>query len=248
MALTSSLAQSARVLWDPVDGVPAAVGQKRWGIPLLLLMLASVFGGVAAASRLDLAPTVMQQLQMSGSLANMSDQDLAEKITSAQHLAIVGGVAKGLFLIPLLLLGATVAVKFAAWLIGRSTSFKSCLSVVAVAMLPLVVYQLAFGVVALFQLSLSPMQLPMLLPSSLAAISHSPKLMHALSGLDFFSLWGTALLGLGFAKASGMSRGRALIFAFVLYACWVGVAHIGAPAMMAQAGGGHGGMHGGHHP
>jgi hypothetical protein len=247
MALTSSLAQSARVLWDPVDGVPDAVGQRRWGVPLLLLMLASVFGGVAAASRLDVAPTVMQQLQMTGSLANMSDQDLAEKITSAQHLAIVGGVAKGLFLIPLLLLGATIAVKFAAWLIGRSTPFKACLSVVAVAMMPLVVYQLAFGVVALWQLSLSPMQLPMLLPSSLAAISHNPKLVHALSGLDFFSLWGTALLGLGFAKASGMSRARSLIFAFVLYGCWVGVAHIGLPALMAQ-GAGHGGMHGGHHP
>ena len=247
MALTSSLAQSARVLWDPVDGVPAAVGQKRWGIPLLLLMLASVFGGVAAASRLDLAPTVMQQLQMSGSLSNMSDQDLAEKITSAQHLAIVGGVAKGLFLIPLLLLGATVALKFAAWLIGRSTSFKSCLSVVAVAMLPLVVYQLAFGVVALWQLSLSPMQLPMLLPSSLAVIAHgSPKRIHLLSGLDFFSLWGTALLGLGFAKASGMSRVRALIFAFVLYGCWVGVAHIGLPAMAAAKA--QAAMHGGHHP
>ena len=246
MALTSSLAQSVRVLWDPVDGVPAAVGQKRWGIPLLLWMIASVFGGVAAAARLDLAPTVMQQLQMAGQLTNMSDQDLAEKITSAQHLAIVGGVAQGLFLVPLLLLGAAIAVKFAAWLIGRSTPFKLCLSTVAVAMLPIAVSKVAFGVVALFQLSLTPMQLPMLLPSSLAVLAHgSPKLLHALSGIDFFSLWATVLLGLGFAKASGLSRTRALIFAFVLYACFVGVAHIGLPAM---AGGPHGAMHGGHHP
>jgi hypothetical protein len=238
--MNASIAQPARALVDPVDGVPQAVAQKRWVLPTLAYVLASTFSGLAVGLRLDVTQEVMMKLQMGGQLANLSDQDLADKLTSAQHLAIVGGVAKGIFLAPLLVVLVAVVLKFASWLLGKKVLFKKCLSVSAVAFLPLALYHVALGVSALYQLQIPPMKVEGLVPSTLAAVFHpkSPKLLHVLSGLDYFNLWSTVLLGLGYAEASGMKRRRALVFAFVLYAVYVGVFVIGVPALMAMGAGG----------
>src|SRR5689334_16832301 len=115
MAMNASIAQPARVLLDPVDAVPQVVSQKRWVLPMLFAALASAFSGVAVGVRLDVTQQVMMGLQMSGQLSTISDQDLADKLLTAQHLAIVGGVAKGLFLTPILILLVAVLLKFVGW-------------------------------------------------------------------------------------------------------------------------------------
>lgn len=239
--MTSSLALPARVVVDPVGAVPPAVAGRRWLWPLLFLCAASAFSGLAFALRFDAEATVFKQL--GPALAQITDHDLAEKIVQSQHLAVVAGVAKGLFLMPLVVLLIAAAVKFASWLIGRPTKFAQLFTVVAVAMIPIALGNLVYGVCALAQFSIPMDRAQSLIPSSLAAVfhPHSPKLMRLLSGVDFFNLWSVALLGLGYAEASGMRKGRALIFALVLYVCFVGVFLVGLPAL--SGGPPHGGPH-----
>lgn len=247
--MNSSLALPARVVVDPVDAVPKAVAARRWVWPLLLLCLTSAFAGVSFALRFDAQSAVVGRLQMTGELASITDHDLAEKIVQAQHLAIVSGVAKGVFVMPLIVLLLAAAVKFASWLIGRKTKFAQLFTAVAVAMIPIAVANVVFGVCALAQFSIPLDHVKGLVPSSLAALvhGHGPKLGRLLTGVDFFNLWSVLLLGLGYAEASGMKKSRALIFALVLYVCFVGVFLVGLPAMGGGPGGPGAHGHGGHH-
>jgi hypothetical protein len=242
--MNSSLTLPARVVVDPVDAVPQAVSARRKLWPVVFLCAASAFSGLAFALHFDVQAAVFQKLAMMGQLDTITDHDLAEKITQARHLAIVGGVAKGIFLMPLVVLLVAALLKFVSWLIGRKVKFGQLFSVVAVAMIPIAVANLAFGICALFQYSIPVEKAQTLLPSNLAAWIHvhSPKLMHLLSGVDFFNLWTVALLGLGYSQASGMKKGRALAFALILYLCFVGVFLVGLPALSAG-----GPPHGGHH-
>lgn len=245
--MTSFLSLPARVVVDPVESVPTAVASRRWLWPLLILCLTSAFSGVAFASRFDAQAAVLSSLAQTGELETITDHDLAEKIVRSQHLAVVSGVAKGVFVMPFFVFLIAAAVKFASWLIGRKTKFVQLFTGVSVAFLPIALANLLFGICALAQLSIPLEAAKTLLPSSLGALIHvhSPKVGRLLAGVDFFNLWTVGLLGLGYAEASGMKKGRALIFVLILYVCFVGVFMVGLPAMAgAHPGGGpHGGPH-----
>jgi hypothetical protein len=231
----TSLVQPARVLVDPLDGVGAAIEARRWVWPLLFLCLSVSLSGTAFALRWDSAPATVQRLQMSGELARYSETELADEIQTASRKALVGGIAKGVFVMPLQVLLLAAVLWFAAWLFGSTAPFGRMMTVAAIAMLPITLYHLIFAGCAAAQHS---MTLATLVPSNLAVLEGlSPKLKRVLGAVDFFNLWSVGLLGLGLSSATGMRRGRALLLAVALYAMYVGVFMIGLPAM----GGGQGG-------
>lgn len=109
------------------------------------------------------------------------------------------------------------------------------------ALLPIALYHLIFTVCVLAQHEMSPERVGELVPSSLAVLDGlSPKLKRVLGAVDFFNLWTVLLLGLGFAAATGMRRGRALLLSGALYLMYSGIFMIGLPVLM-QGGGGPGG-------
>jgi hypothetical protein len=111
------------------------------------------------------------------------------------------------------------------------------MAVASIAMLPIALYHLIFAVCATAQYSMTEAQVETLVPSSLAVLQGlSPKLKTVLRAVDFFHLWSVGLLGLGFAAATGMRRGRALLLAVTLYVMYVGVFLIGLPAMSGGPG------------
>jgi hypothetical protein len=157
----------------------------------------------------------------------------------------VGGIAKGVFVMPLLALVLAAALWVAGWLFETPAPFARLMAAAALALLPVALYHLIFALCALAQHSLSLARVPELVPSSLAVLEGlSPKLKKALGAVDFFNLWSVGLLGLGFSSATGMRRGRALLLCFVLYAMYVGVFSLGLPELMAGGPGGPGGRGG----
>ncbi|MGA9523037.1 MAG: YIP1 family protein [Myxococcaceae bacterium] len=228
-----SVLQPARALFDPGEAIPDAVERRRWLVPLLILMSAVAFSGVAFALRWDASASVIRGLTLSGQLAGMTEQELASKITTAGRVALVGGVAKGLFAIPFFALMIALAVKISGWLIGRSITFVASFSATTTALLPLALYNVLSGVVALSSEVVTDGQVGNLIPSHLgqALEGLSPEMSRLASVVDVFTLWSTALLGLGYSVATGMPRSKSLIFALVLYAAWAGVFLVGLPAM-----------------
>lgn len=238
----TSLAQPARVLVDPIDGMGVAIEARRWVWPLVLLCLCVCLSGSAFALRWQAAPAVVQKLQSSGALSRYSESELADEIQTASRKALVGGIAKGVFVMPLTVLLLAAVLWFTGWLFGARAAFGKMMSVAAIAMLPIALYHLIFAVCALAQHTMTEAQVATLVPSNLAVLRGlSPKLHPVLAALDFFHLWSVALMGLGFASATGMRRGRALLLVGVLYAMYVGVFHVGLPAITDGRPGGRGG-------
>ena len=196
-------------------------------------MGAVAFSGFAFALRWDAASSVVRGLSAAGELAGTTEQELASKITTAGRVALVGGIARGVFVMPILALLMALAVKIAGWLIGRSIAFADSFSACTTALLPVALYHLIFGVVALSSEVLLDGQDKTLIPSHLGEVLSglSPEMARLASAADVFNLWAVALLGVGFSAATGMPRWRALIFSLVLYAAWAGVFLVGLPAM-----------------
>ncbi len=238
----TSLAQPARVLVDPLEGMDAAIEARRWVWPLVLLSLCVSLSGVAYALRWEAAPAVVQRLQSAGELQRYSESELADEIQTASRKALVGGIAKGIFVMPLKVLLLAAVLWVAAWLFGTSAAFGRMMAVAAIAMLPIALYHLIFALCASAQYTMTEARVATLVPSSLAALEGvSPLLKRVLGAVDFFNLWSVGLMGLGFSSATGMRRGRALLLAFVLYAMYVGVFTIGLPGMAEGSGGPPGG-------
>ena len=122
------------------------------------------------ALRLDASRLVIPKMAMSGELMKASEREVDEAIEQAQRVALVGGIAKGLMLMPLLVLLLSVALKVASWLIGRKALFADLFTVAALTMLPVAVFH-GIEVVAALKLEvITPRVAETLVPSSLAAL------------------------------------------------------------------------------
>ena len=240
----NSFVQPARVLLDPLDATGAAVEARRWVWPLFILILCVSASGTAFSLRWDASPAVIQELQMSGKLGSMTETEISEEIQTATRKALVGGIAKGLFVMPLLALVLAAALWVLGWLFETPAPFGRLMSAASLALLPIALYHLIFTLCALAQHSMSAARVEELVPSSLAVLQGlTPKVQKLLRGVDFFNLWSVGLLSLGFSSATGMRRSRALVLFFVAYALFVGVS-AGLPELMAGGGGGPGGRRG----
>lgn len=227
----------SRTLTDPGEGVAAAVQGRRILWPLLALMAASAFAGAAFALRWDPAPGILQKLEMSGQLKGMPEAELVEQITTAGRLKLVTGIATGVFLTPLVVLGIAVVLALVAWLLGKKAPFPALFSASAVGMLPVAFGRALWGVVALAQLGITEERARHLLPSSLGAWVHvgGPTLTRVLDSFDLFQLLAALLIGVGFAAATGIRRRSGLWLGFVLFLAFVGVFGVGIPGLMSGA-------------
>ncbi|MBX5480430.1 MAG: YIP1 family protein [Myxococcaceae bacterium] len=229
-----------RALVDPAVGVTRAVSSRRWAWPLLLLIAATVFSGVAFALHYDPAPAVIRGLEMSGEIRNTTEKELADAITTAGRVKLVAGVANGLFLVPLYVLLFAVAVKVACWIVGRPIRFADAFTSASISQLPIALYQVLHGVVALASPSLGDSQEHTLLPSHLGRFLDglSPELLRLASVADLFNLWAAILLGFGIAAGTGMKAWKGVAFALFLYLLFAGVFLVGLPSMALGTGGG----------
>lgn len=235
----NSLTLPFRALLDPVGAVPPLVEGRRWLVPLLVMALATAASGTALALRLDASRLVIPKLQQTGELAKASEREISEQIEQTERVAIVVGVAKGVFLVPLEILFLGLALKIAAWLIGRKALFMRAFTVAAITMLPLAVYHLVLAASALSQGSLSPKMAAELVPTSLAAlVQASPVAARALGAVDFFNLWAALLMGLGFSSATQLTPWKGLLLGLVLYVLFACAVFIGLPGLMAGGPGG----------
>jgi hypothetical protein len=235
-----------RALLDPVGAVPRAVEARRWFVALSLACLSTAASGAVIALKLDASRVVIPKMMMSGELMKASEREISEAIEQAQRVALVGGIAKGLLLVPLLVLLLAVVLKITAWLIGKKALFVEAFTVAALTMLPLAVLNLIQLVVAANQVALTPTMVEALVPTSLAALLEaSPKLMRVYGAVDLFNVWAALVMGLGFAASTKWSLWKGALFGLFLYVLFACAFLIGGPGLAAGMGGPPGGM-GGH--
>lgn len=214
--------------------MPRAVDQRRWVIPLIWLMVTGAAAGASFAQRLDAAKEVLPKMEEKGELAKASEREVSEEVEQTQRIALVLGVAKAVFGMPLWVLMIAIALKTLAWLLGRKSQFGALFTAASVALLPVALYYLLATVVALRQDVIAPAQAGKLTVSSLAPLfaEAGPGKARVLAAFDFFNLWSAGLLGLGFAAATKMSAWRGVWLALGLYALYAAAILVGLPGMM----------------
>lgn len=204
-----------RALFDPFGAVPVAVREGRFLVVVVLATVLSALASATVATRLDASWVVLPKLEAAGELSKASEREVSEQVAQAQRVAIVTGVAGGLFGVPLLVLAGAIGVSLVGFLVGGKGRFIESVSVAALAMLPLAVAQGIRLVSALRQEALSPSMAAALVPSSLVSLvgettvrgwapaGLKPDAFVSLVGLvDVFHLWSGLLIGLGVAATT----------------------------------------------
>lgn len=227
-----------RALLDPVGAVPQLVEKRRWLVPVLLIAVLTAAAGAVIALRLDASRVVIPKMQMTGELMKASEREVNEAIEQAERVALVGGIAKGLLLMPMLVLLLSVALKISAWLIGRKALFADLFTVAALTMLPVALFH-GIEVVAALKLDvITPKVAETLVPSSVAAFfaKASPGLLRVYKAIDFINIWASLLMGLGFAAASKWSPWKGALFGLFLYVLFAAAFFVGLPGLMPAEG------------
>lgn len=233
-----------RALIDPVGAVPLAVAGRRWLVALLLLSVLTAASGVLVALRLDTARLVLPKLEASGELMKASEREVSEKIDEAQRVALVAGVAKGVLLMPLVVLLLAVVLKLTAWLIARRALFADLFTVAAIALLPVALFHGLEALAALRLELITPAMATALVPSSLSALlgePASPGLARVYAAVDLVNVWAALLLGLGFAAASKWHPAKGAALGLFLYVLFAAAFLVGLPGLTPPGGGPPGG-------
>jgi hypothetical protein len=233
--------------FDPLKALPEAVAARAWVAPLLVTMGLTALGSATLASRVDPSSAVYAKLEASGELSKLTDRELSEQLDLARRIGIVGGVAKGLFGVPLVALASA----FGAWLFGRLVTlrlrFVEAVTVVSLALLPMAYGSGATLAAALRQTTLSPRTAKALVPSALVVAPPdgppAPSRWKAgtraqlASLVDFFHLWSALVFGFGLASATGRSRWLLVPAGAALCLVVLGAALVGVPGLLEPAGG-----------
>lgn len=225
-------------LIDPLGAIPSAVRSRRWVWPMLLLATLTAAAGALIALRLDAARLVIPKMQMAGELAKASEREVAEAIQQAQRVALVTGIARGLMLMPALVLGLAIALKVTAWLIGRKALFADLFTVAALTMLPVAVFH-GLELLAASRIDvITPRVAQSLIPSSVASLVSSapPGLTRVYSAIDFINLWSAWMMGLGFAAASQWKPWKGALLGLFLYLLFASAFLVGLPGLMPAEG------------
>ncbi len=231
--MMASVVQPTQAAIDPIARMLPAVESRRWAWPLVFLVVGATLSGLAVSSRWDASTPTIRELEAQGELQKLTEQELGEKVTTAQRIRIVSSIAKGIFWVPLSVLLLGLVLELVGWLFGRPAPFSRYFSAAAISTMPIALFHILFAICAFRQFSISDAQIPFILPSHLAALfpKVSPAAFRALSSVDLFGLWTAVLLGLGFSAASGMRKGRSLLVGISLYAIYACVFVIGLPGL-----------------
>jgi hypothetical protein len=193
--------------------------RPTWVVPLLLLILISVFVGYEVGKRVDFEQQIRQQMAEQGQ--TISEADLQKSLEFMEKFGKVLFLAPAIFS-PAIYLVIAVIFLVAFRLAGSEITFGQSFSVFLHAMVPWLVHGLLSLPLILRQETLDPeaMQRGGVLMSNLAALAPegSGKVFLALlASLDLFTIWALVLLIIGYRVVARVSTATAAAFVLTLW-------------------------------
>jgi hypothetical protein len=201
----------------------ARVGRARWFF--LFAWLCSILLGAAFAYRVDAKSSTLRRLETSGQLKTMSDRQIAEETRSAERVAQVGSIAKGVVGAPVQLGLGCVALLALGWFFRGRIKGSAVVPVAAATLTPAALANLVDAVTAFRHTTLPPEGVA-LAPRTLSAIllllgrplvEPWVRLGHA---LDFFSLWAAIMMGYGVVAVGQVKKRTALTGTLIAWVCY----------------------------
>jgi hypothetical protein len=222
----SSFGRLFGVLFSPGKTFRSIAERPTWAVALLALMIVS--GGVwyMAGGRIDYRETIPASMQQSG--RELPAEQLEPQI---EFMEKFGHYVYG-FSVPFVMAFFCLFFALIYWLafklLGAEFGYKSSLSVVLYASVPVLVSALLSLPVILSRASLGfdDIKTGSFLASNLAFLAPEDApawVTAALASLDFFSLWGLALTIVGFRAVSRLSTQTVATTAIVIWLIGVGL-------------------------
>lgn len=213
------------LLFAPDRGMErqAKVGRAVWFF--LVAWLCSLLLAAALAYRVDAHGSTLRRLEMSGQLQSMSDRQIADETRSAERVAAVSSIAKGVVGVPVQLGLTSLALLGLCWFLRGRVKGSAVVPVAATTLLPGAIANLVDAAVA-FRHTMLPPEGVALGPRSLSAVllllgrplmDPWQKLGNA---FDFFSLWTAVMLGYGVAAVGQVRKRNAVACTLVAWVCY----------------------------
>jgi hypothetical protein len=221
------------VLFSP-DATMASIARRPdWVVPLVLLLITALAAGVIMAPRIDFGAATREAMEQNKDVSQ--DQvDKAVKITNTMG-KIFTYLAPVLSLIGLLVIAGVFLLAFR--LFGGEGDFKQAFSVTCYSSVPSIIKSVVTLIIILAKGSIIPaQQLATLVRSNLgflADMKTNPMAFALLSSFDIFSVWFLALMIIGFAYVSRLSKAKSAVIIISLWLVVLLLKLIG-PALQAM--------------
>ena len=204
------------VLMTPNETFASIARQPDWLVPLVIILVVSLVAGIIFAQRVDFISPMREAMEQN---KNMSPDQIDRAVRISSAVAKVFSYASPLLsVISLLIIAAVLLLVFR--LFGGEGDFRQAFSVVVYSWMPGIIKSIVVIAIVAAR-SVSASDLATLLRSNLAflvTMKDHPMLFVLLSSLDVFTIWLLALLIIGFAYVSRLSRSKS---AAIVISLWV---------------------------
>lgn len=195
------------VFLAPVETLRSISARPDFLITLVVIVLISVVTSIISAPHIDIGSSLRSQFEKQG----LSEQQIDRAIDVAEKFQKFSAPLTAAIL-PVLILVIAGLPFIAFKLFGAGGAFKQFFAIATYAWLPQVLRAVLFTAIVSFKQTLTIEEVETILKSSpafLVSMSDQPALFTLLSQLDFFNIWTVALLAIGVAFATGVSRSKA---------------------------------------
>lgn len=206
------------VLFSPDTTMASIARRPDFVLPLVLLLITALAAGVIMAPRIDFGAATREAMEQNKNVSQ--DQvEKAVKITNTMG-KIFTYLAPILSLIGLLVIAGILLLAFR--LFGGEGDFKQAFSVTCYASVPSIIKSVITLIIILARGSIIPAQelatLVRTNPGFLADMKTNPMAFAFLSSFDIFSIWFLALMIIGFAYLSRLSKAKS---AAIIISLWI---------------------------
>jgi|SRR2546428_9010446 len=204
------------VLMSPNETFASIVRQPDWVVPLVVILVVALVGGIVFAQRVDFASGMREAMEQNNKLPpDQVDRMVRISTAVAKIFAYCSPVLSAIIL--LIIAGALLLV---FRLFGGEGDFRQAFSVTVYAWMPGIIKSVIItAIIAVRTVSLN--DLAILVRSNLAflvTMKEHPMLFTLLSSLDVFTFWLLALLVIGFSYVSKFSKSKS---AAIVISLWI---------------------------
>jgi hypothetical protein len=230
----NSFARIGGVLFSPNETFQSIARKPDFGIPLAILAIVSTISGWVLASRLDFVSMMREAMEANPKVAQLPAEQLDRMVKfSAGFTKAIAYASPLVSILSLLILAGIIFLAFRMF--GGVGDFKQAFSVTVYAWYPALIKGVIAFIVLLNRSGISMFDLQNPVRSNLGFLANpktQPVLWALLSSFDLFTFWLLALLIIGFAALSRLSKARSTVIVTVLWILGILIKLIG-PALQA---------------
>jgi hypothetical protein len=216
----SFLSRVVGVFFSPGETFDDIARKPNILAPLIVGILATVAFSEVMLAKIGMERIIRAQLEQSGAAANMTPDQMEQRIAAGVKIGAIFTHLVGLFAVPIvLLIIAAVGLGIVNLIFGAKTRFSTAFSVTCYANMVGVLGTI-LGIVMMLFGDPEHFNANAPVPTSLGFFldqAHTSKALFALAtSLDLFTFWFMAILGIGFAATTnGKVKSSSVFFTFL---------------------------------